>query len=88
MTETIISSPNREVAIGFDRPFVVIGERINPTGRKLLAAEMAAGDCPSVRCIQRITGRPFISAATSQCPKAATATRTWLWSAATDRCGC
>ena len=44
MTETIISSPNREVAIGFDRPFVVIGERINPTGRKLLAAEMAAGD--------------------------------------------
>jgi 5-methyltetrahydrofolate--homocysteine methyltransferase len=32
------------VVIGFDRPFVVIGERINPTGRKLLAAEMAAGD--------------------------------------------
>ncbi|MDP6692245.1 MAG: dihydropteroate synthase [Alphaproteobacteria bacterium] len=44
MTETVISSPNREVVIGFDRPFVVIGERINPTGRKLLAAEMAAGD--------------------------------------------
>jgi 5-methyltetrahydrofolate--homocysteine methyltransferase len=32
------------VVIGFDRPFCVIGERINPTGRKLLAAEMAAGD--------------------------------------------
>lgn len=30
--------------IGFDRPFVVIGERINPTGRKLLAEEMRAGD--------------------------------------------
>ncbi len=44
MTETIVSSATREVVIGFDRPFVVIGERINPTGRKLLAAEMAAGD--------------------------------------------
>jgi len=44
MTETIISSASREVVIGFDRPFVIIGERINPTGRKLLAAEMAAGD--------------------------------------------
>ena len=30
--------------IGFDRPFVIIGERINPTGRKLLAEEMKAGD--------------------------------------------
>ncbi len=44
MTETVISSHAREVVIGFERPFVVIGERINPTGRKLLAAEMAAGD--------------------------------------------
>jgi len=44
MTETIISSATREVVIGFDRPFVVIGERINPTGRKLLAQEMKAGD--------------------------------------------
>lgn len=44
MTDTIISSHKKEVVIGFERPFVVIGERINPTGRKLLAAEMAAGD--------------------------------------------
>jgi 5-methyltetrahydrofolate--homocysteine methyltransferase len=44
MTETVISSASREVVIGFDRPFVVIGERINPTGRKLLAEEMRAGD--------------------------------------------
>jgi 5-methyltetrahydrofolate--homocysteine methyltransferase len=44
MTDTVISSASREVVIGFDRPFVIIGERINPTGRKLLAAEMAAGD--------------------------------------------
>ena len=44
MTETIISSATKEVVIGFDRPFVMIGERINPTGRKLLAAEMKEGD--------------------------------------------
>ncbi len=44
MTDTIVSSATREVVIGFDRPFVMIGERINPTGRKLLAAEMLEGD--------------------------------------------
>ena len=44
MTETVISSATRTVVIGFDRPFCIIGERINPTGRKMLAAEMAAGD--------------------------------------------
>jgi 5-methyltetrahydrofolate--homocysteine methyltransferase len=44
MTETVVSSASREVVIGFERPFVIIGERINPTGRKILAAEMAAGD--------------------------------------------
>src|SRR3954462_7048511 len=44
MTAPIISSASRQVAIGFDRPFVIIGERINPTGRKLLAEEMKNGD--------------------------------------------
>lgn len=44
MTETMISSATKEVVIGFDRPFVMIGERINPTGRKLLAEEMKNGD--------------------------------------------
>jgi 5-methyltetrahydrofolate--homocysteine methyltransferase len=44
MTHTVVSSATKEVVIGFDRPFCIIGERINPTGRKLLAAEMAAGD--------------------------------------------
>ena len=44
MTETVVASPTREVRIGFDRPFVIIGERINPTGRKVLAEEMARGD--------------------------------------------
>ena len=44
MTDTIISSATKEVVIGFNRPFVIVGERINPTGRKILAAEMVAGD--------------------------------------------
>ncbi len=44
MTDTIISSASKEVVIGFDRPFTIIGERINPTGRRLLAKEMQAGD--------------------------------------------
>jgi 5-methyltetrahydrofolate--homocysteine methyltransferase len=44
MTDTLVSSYSREVVIGFERPFVLIGERINPTGRKLLAEEMKNGD--------------------------------------------
>ncbi len=44
MTDTVVSSATREVVIGFERPFVIIGERINPTGRKRLAAELKAGD--------------------------------------------
>jgi 5-methyltetrahydrofolate--homocysteine methyltransferase len=48
VTETVLSSPTRDVVIGFDQPFVVIGERINPTGRKALAAEMASGNFDTV----------------------------------------
>lgn len=44
MTDTIVSSATKEMAIGFNRPFTIIGERINPTGRKILAEEMRAGD--------------------------------------------
>ena len=44
MTDTVVTSATKEVVIGFDRPFVMIGERINPTGRKILAEEMANGD--------------------------------------------
>ena len=49
MTDTVLSSATKEVVIGFERPFCIIGERINPTGRKLLAAEMAAGDYSRVK---------------------------------------
>ena len=44
MTITTLSSATREVKIGFNQPFVIIGERINPTGRKILAEEMKNGD--------------------------------------------
>ncbi|GAA0394995.1 methyltetrahydrofolate cobalamin methyltransferase [Cocleimonas flava] len=44
MTRTILSSHSKEIAIGFNEPFVMIGERINPTGRKILAEEMKNGD--------------------------------------------
>lgn len=40
MTRTVIESQTKTVVIGFDEPFCVIGERINPTGRKKLAAEL------------------------------------------------
>jgi len=48
VTDTLVSSATREVVIGFERPFVVIGERINPTGRRKLAEEMAAGSFDTV----------------------------------------
>jgi 5-methyltetrahydrofolate--homocysteine methyltransferase len=53
LTDTIVSSATKEVVIGFDRPFVIIGERINPTGRKILAAEMTNGDFSRVEADAR-----------------------------------
>ena len=44
MTQTVLCSPTKEVIIGPEQPFVVIGERINPTGREALAAELAGGN--------------------------------------------
>ena len=44
LPQTVLSSATKEVVIGPDHPFAVIGERINPTGRKALAAEMKDGD--------------------------------------------
>ncbi|MCO6382185.1 MAG: methyltetrahydrofolate cobalamin methyltransferase [Vannielia sp.] len=48
MTRTVIESKTKTVTIGFDEPFCVIGERINPTGRKKLAAELELGDFSTV----------------------------------------
>jgi 5-methyltetrahydrofolate--homocysteine methyltransferase len=49
VTRTIVASATKEVVIGFDQKFCVIGERINPTGRKKLAAEMQAGNFETVK---------------------------------------
>ena len=48
MTRTVIESATQTAVLGFDEPFCVIGERINPTGRKKLAAELEAGDFSTV----------------------------------------
>ncbi len=47
--ETILKSDQKEVKISIDTPFVVIGEKINPTGRKKLAAALKDGDYEYVR---------------------------------------
>jgi 5-methyltetrahydrofolate--homocysteine methyltransferase len=41
---TVLRSATREVVIGGDRPFCVIGERLNPTGRRLFQEQLRAGD--------------------------------------------
>jgi 5-methyltetrahydrofolate--homocysteine methyltransferase len=44
-----VSSPKKEVIIGDDQPTVLIGERINPAGKKKLAEALKAGDLEIVR---------------------------------------
>ncbi len=44
MTRTVIESKTKTAVMGFDEPFCVIGERINPTGRKILNEELERGD--------------------------------------------
>jgi len=46
--ETVLESATKKVVIGPDKPFVIIGERINPTGRKVLATQLEAGDFTTV----------------------------------------
>ena len=46
---TVVSSATRTVTIGHDQPFCIIGERINPTGRKKFQDELRAGDLSSVK---------------------------------------
>ena len=45
---TILRSASREHVIGHDRPFTVIGERINPTGRKIFQEQLRAGDLSAI----------------------------------------
>jgi 5-methyltetrahydrofolate--homocysteine methyltransferase len=45
---TVLRSATREVVIGHDRPFCVIGERINPTGRRIFQEQLRAGDLSAI----------------------------------------
>ena len=47
--QTTIKGKGQPVTIGYDRPAAIIGERINPTGKKRLAAALVAGDLDVVR---------------------------------------
>jgi len=58
MTDTVVSSATKEHIIGDDRAFTIIGERINPTGRKILAEEMKAGDF-AIQLVQSVTDVPL-----------------------------
>ena len=46
--DTVVQSPSRTVVIGPEQPFCIIGERINPTGRKTFQAQLQAGDLSQV----------------------------------------
>jgi len=46
--DTVLQSRSKTVVIGSDRPFCVIGERINPTGRKAFQAQLQAGDLSQI----------------------------------------
>lgn len=45
---TTVSSASKEIAIGGDEPFCIIGERINPTGRKAFQEQLRAGDLSAI----------------------------------------
>jgi len=45
---TVLSSPAKQVTIGPDQPFCIIGERINPTGRKVFQEQLRAGDLSAI----------------------------------------
>jgi len=47
-SHTTISSATREVTLGHDMPFCIIGERINPTGRRIFQEQLRAGDLSAI----------------------------------------
>ena len=63
MTRTVIESKTKTAVIGFDEPFCVIGERINPTGRKILSQELEQGDFSRVEAdaIAQVAAAPRCS---------------------------
>ncbi len=46
--QTVVTSPTKTVIIGADQPFCIIGERINPTGRRIFQEQVRAGDLSAI----------------------------------------
>ncbi len=59
---TVLRSPTREVVIGDDQPFCIIGERINPTGRKIFQEQLRAGDLSriAIDVAQQVAGGAMV----------------------------
>jgi 5-methyltetrahydrofolate--homocysteine methyltransferase len=59
---TTLRSATREVVIGHDQPFCIIGERINPTGRKIFQEQLRAGDLSRVEIdvAQQVAGGAMV----------------------------
>src|ERR1039458_3932750 len=59
---TVLRSPTREVVIGDDQPFCIIGERLNPTGRKLFQEQLRAGDLSriAIDVVQQVAGGAMV----------------------------
>jgi 5-methyltetrahydrofolate--homocysteine methyltransferase len=59
---TILRSASREVVLGYDQPFCVIGERINPTGRKIFQEQLRAGDLSRIHLdvAQQVAGGAMV----------------------------
>src|SRR5271169_2417425 len=59
---TVLRSASKEVIIGDDQPFCVIGERINPTGRKIFQEQLRAGDLSriAIDVAQQVAGGAMV----------------------------
>ena len=60
--ETVLRSATRELRIGPEQPFCIIGERINPTGRKIFQEQLRAGDLSRVEIdvAQQVAGGAMV----------------------------
>jgi 5-methyltetrahydrofolate--homocysteine methyltransferase len=60
--DTVLSSASKQVVIGPGQPFCIIGERINPTGRKAFQQELRAGDLSRVETdvAQQVAGGAMV----------------------------
>ena len=60
--DTVLRSASKEVVIGAGRPFCVIGERINPTGRKIFQDQLRRGDLSRVEIdvAQQVAGGAMV----------------------------